>query len=482
MIIKSNQTAHTKTIDAERYFNQAKTTVDHLGARVAEQLASVPGAERVRRSVLKETLAYYEQFAAQVSDNSAFAIELASTHNRIGDLKRQMDSPDEAMSHFEMADQMYNDLLSDETSDEQSIRNLAVKNLNDLALTLRDVGRISEAKARFADALGFIKQGVSDTSDARVQSALTKSNYGMLLAESGQRADALPLLHEAERVLSGQSGELARRSLSATLASLSSFATQPAEAIELIDKAIHVQLMIARDSPNRIRASSELASLYNSLGSAQLRNSEYENAVLSFQKAIQLQRNLHSIAPEIPIYQQALARSLSNLAIGKQKSGMHDKAIAVAAEAAKHQRASLSGSADSLSQLGVILHNQAISLMKTSQYSVATDRLTEAIDFQQRALDKSQDLHLARDYLLNHYSNLLRCQVALHEWTQVNSTSRNYRAAANGDARRLRKVADDLIEITKLVPSGVHERRARSELAFTRLLVDQSTPDTRVMP
>ncbi len=49
------QDAQFSEIRADRYVRQGHSIVEHLGSRVAEQLASVPGAEHVRQSLLRET-------------------------------------------------------------------------------------------------------------------------------------------------------------------------------------------------------------------------------------------------------------------------------------------------------------------------------------------------------------------------------------------------------------------------------------------
>ena len=45
-------------------FREARDAVDRFGARLAERLADIPGAEQVRRELLQDTLQYYQDFVA----------------------------------------------------------------------------------------------------------------------------------------------------------------------------------------------------------------------------------------------------------------------------------------------------------------------------------------------------------------------------------------------------------------------------------
>ncbi len=47
---------------AERHFREARGAVDQLGSLTAERLSGMPGAERVRRELLQDTLDYYQRF------------------------------------------------------------------------------------------------------------------------------------------------------------------------------------------------------------------------------------------------------------------------------------------------------------------------------------------------------------------------------------------------------------------------------------
>ncbi len=88
---------------AERHFRGARHTVDRFGARVAQQLADVPGAEQVRRELLDDTLAYYEQFVDEARDDPALRADLALTYSKIGAVRGEMGASDDALRAYRHA-------------------------------------------------------------------------------------------------------------------------------------------------------------------------------------------------------------------------------------------------------------------------------------------------------------------------------------------------------------------------------------------
>ena len=72
---------------ARANYQQARDTVDRLGARVAEKLADMPGAATLRRSVLEDTLRYYESFIEQSNGDPSLQLDIAVTHTKIDGFK-----------------------------------------------------------------------------------------------------------------------------------------------------------------------------------------------------------------------------------------------------------------------------------------------------------------------------------------------------------------------------------------------------------
>ncbi len=92
--------------------------------------------------------------------------------------------------------------------------------------------------------------------------------------------------------------------------------------------------------------------------------------------------------------------------------------------------------------------------------------LRSAIDHQNRALADAPNDQDAKTHLMEHYAQLLRCQVRQQQWRSAKVTAEAYRQVADGDAQRLLAVASDLAEATKLTPQGRQRERSVSAVAL----------------
>ena len=104
-----------------------------LGTRVATQLASVPGAEHIRQSLLRDNLAYYQQFVAQATGDHELQAELAMTHSRIGALVKELESAERSFPHYEKSAEIYRQ-LADQSPESSAIVQAAAQNINQLGL------------------------------------------------------------------------------------------------------------------------------------------------------------------------------------------------------------------------------------------------------------------------------------------------------------------------------------------------------------
>jgi hypothetical protein len=63
----------------EQNLENARTSVEEL-AKVADELAAVPGGEQLRRKVLNRTLRYYQDFAEQASGDEVLHGQIADAY------------------------------------------------------------------------------------------------------------------------------------------------------------------------------------------------------------------------------------------------------------------------------------------------------------------------------------------------------------------------------------------------------------------
>ncbi len=465
--VKETQFAERR---ADQHFREGHRVVQELGTQVAEQLASIPGTEHVRQSLLRQTLAYYERFAVMAKEDPKLEAELAVTYSQIGSLVKELGSSADAIPHYRESARRFEEIRMVASGEWESfeIASKAAGNLNLLALALAEVGQRDESIEQYTRALS-IQRSITESDPLNLQFAtelaVTTNNFGLLMREVNREKEAVQFLRDAVDRLSSLSklnpeNELAARGLSVTLANLASItlASDPGAAIELLEESLRLRLASIGQSSNRLRASAEVAVIYNSLGSAYLHAEQYPEGERAFANAIRLVRQLHAIAPDVLQYESDLVMSLNNLSIALQKQGKYVEAVASATEAVEQ----LKEIDDPLSMMETAIryaatqHNLATSLMALQQFDLAEIALHSAIDRLGPFSESSPNVKLA---VMSHYSDLLRCQVKAGRWRGIEATAVAYRNSAGDDETSLAKVKSDLSEVKKLRPNGLTLRK-----------------------
>lgn len=84
--------------EAEMSFGRTRAAVDQSFTRISESdLLDVPGLEPLRKQLLSDARAYYEEFLSRKSDDPTILAELAAGHFRLGQINHALDDNDEAV-------------------------------------------------------------------------------------------------------------------------------------------------------------------------------------------------------------------------------------------------------------------------------------------------------------------------------------------------------------------------------------------------
>jgi serine/threonine protein kinase len=475
-IARKSQQALTGEIQAQRYFNQARATVDHLGADVATQLAAIPGAEHVRQDLLRDTLAYYEEFVLQASDDPKSLSGLAHTHHRIGVLTSELHSPNRALPSFQKAAETYKQILTRSSHPDSVLRQQAAENLSIWGLTLMQSGKLDHARTVLANAASIQHSLITDDPDntqLATQLALIHNHSGLLALQQGRSQEAQRCFDRSinhlrdQRSRSESAGiafpQRAHRALAATLQNSSKAVlhSDPHQSIALLREAISLQLDLANRSSHRMRVTEDLAVMYNNLASAHSELDEADMAVEALDRAIALQRQIRLIAPDVSQFSRDLAVSLNNLAMIRQKQSRHNEAAKLIDEAITLQTPA--GDVRDLSiqeerRLGAMLHNQSISMIASGNLPGAVASLQAAIRCQKRVLDDRPNHPEAIGVLGQHFVQLLKCQARLKRWKDMDATARDYLNAAEGFPQQLDELRNNLAEAGKMMPPDFRRR------------------------
>ncbi|MFK8111116.1 MAG: protein kinase [Rubripirellula sp.] len=462
IISEKNRDIEASAALTEVFFLRAQDAVDDLGSRYSTQLASVPGAEHIRQAMMQDTLRYYQEFAAQAQGNSKLLAQLALTHSRMGGLVQELDSPQAAIKHYQEAAKGYQALL-DDSPQSHVLRQAVSKNFDQLGLALLASGKVDEAKQSFERAIEIQSQLLQQSNsqqrtNLRADLACTQSNLGLLHRRVGNESQSQESLNTAiehfEKVIEVDPNHvLATRGIAAALGTLSSLQTKsnPQSSIRLLERAIEFQLRIAQDSSARLKASNELATTYNGLGSAYLEIGELDKSSVAFSNAVRLFRQLNSIAPLVDSYRLDLAMCLNNQASLYQERNDLESAIAAAIEAVQIQQACLKSAsldAANYSRLAVMFSNLGTLQEKMERLSESRQSFQASVDNQLHAVAIEPNRNQFHSYLFKHYADLLRVQVRTQSYQAAAKTSDQYRDAAKREPSQLVQVAIDLASVS----------------------------------
>lgn len=463
VIYREKDRAERNFLRADRNFQDARSAVDRFGAQLAERLADVPGAQQVRRDLLRQTLSYYQRFVEQARDVPGVRADLAMTFNKIGTLADELGSTQEAISAHENAARLYRELSAENAHSNDYRQRLGVCQ-NNLGMVLGHAGRVEDARKSYQAAIEIqewlVKQ---DSSNLQFLGdlALSYGNLGLLQSESGDTKAAEESLREAIRwqqkiVDLEPTQPEPMRTLAASLNNLSALLTGEltAKGIEIAEQALAYQIQASTIRPTELKYQSDIALTHNNIGAAQVRLGKLMDAERSYGEAIAIQERLLLAAPSQQSYQRDLAVSFNNL--GRMQSQIHRSS-----EAEKSFRTALSiqlplvlqhpDDVGLQSSVGGVYNNLGIVLEELQRQDDAAESYKQAIKYQRLAYSQAADVARYRQFLSKHYFNYGRVLRRRGDLDQAVEAALERRELWRNDPQRLLTVAEELAESAQLL-------------------------------
>ena len=344
-VLLVNEQSKTKAQYAKTLLEQKKTRaslekareiVDTLGVGIDEQLASIPGSEKVRYELLRQTQTYYDALLENSKDVSDEKGTLASESikwdrsvvlNNAGKIAKQLGETDKALQAFREARELLESLpLSFEYQQELA------RCLNDEGLLLAGIGQIEIGKDRLDQALEIhtrlaksLQSGETDLAVSEIASiqsdfACTQGNRAYLLNQlrdlqaSRQAYEAAISWHRKSLGAGGNNFE-GRRQLALSIHNLASSIHQDdqKQARKYCQEAIQIQKQLSHERPANTLLRRDLALSYRSLAGYGARERQWDQAMSHYKSAIEIQKRLVDVAPAVVEYQSDLAVSYNNL-------------------------------------------------------------------------------------------------------------------------------------------------------------------------
>jgi tetratricopeptide (TPR) repeat protein/tRNA A-37 threonylcarbamoyl transferase component Bud32 len=414
---------------AEANFQRTLQAMDRLLTWVGDgHLAHVPRMEPVRRQVLEDALAFYQQFLHDQDPAPAVRREVGRAYGRVGRIYSMLRRHAEAAAAYRHGAALLEELAADFPTVPEYRAELAHIQM-ELGTLLKEAGRLPEAEQAFERALDLqtkLVEGGTGTAENQSTRAEILRDLGALRRESGQ----FPKADEAYRQAIAMFEELVRdfpnepkcrgylASTHNNRANLLQTLGQGDLANQEYELAVNIQEALVRkfDAVPEFRGG--LARSYNNLGALWCKTNP-RRAEQAYQQAVTIQRRLAADFPSVPEYESDLARSLNNQANLLKNANRPDQAKAAYAEALaiyQKQAAEFPTLPECQSGLGAVLNDWAGLLRKTGERKdllEAKDLLVKAIRHQRAALQGKPQHPQYVQFLCKHYGVLADTLVQL---------------------------------------------------------------------
>lgn len=402
---------------AETHFREAREVVDQFGARLAEQLAGVPGAEQLRYELLNDTLDYYRGFIEHAGDDPALRSDLALTHFKAATITEQIGDKKKAIAAYEDARRMFARLAADRPEVPAYRGDLALC-YNNLGLLSSGSGDTAEAESAYRKAIAIQEKLIAEFPDRarfHAELALSHSNLGLLAHETDRIAAADDAYRKAiaiqEKLTQTHPQQSKYRSDLAISYNNLGFLHGKADASKaqhFCRRAISILEELAQFHPDTLKYQSDLALAYNNLGTLQNHNGQSVEAAASYSQAVVIQRQLVRKAPSVISSRRDLAISYNNL--GRlhgetDETAQAEESLANARAIFEDLVADYPNELTYRSSLGGVLNNQAMALERLDRSGEAESAYRAAIEHQRFALERAETVARFREFLSKHYWN-----------------------------------------------------------------------------
>lgn len=390
---------------AERNFALAQDAVRQYYIRVSEEtLLNQPGMQPLRDALLKQALDYYEEFLKERGDDPQLQQEVAEAEFFVGRMTETIDSPAEAIDHFERAAEIQRKLAALSSGDQRDELEIALaQSLNALGRTNQNLQQADAAVKYFTEAT-TLREAIADRrpNDAEAARSLASSlmNLGLLDLGAGKDQQAIRLMERAQTIrMAHRNGDDTTAPLLRDIGMGYFNLTQARikqgnldEAKANLGEAIATFSSLAKQTPSDFENSRRLALCQRMLGDVEAAAGRAEEAVAAFESGRATLQELVDRNPSVPEYAADLAGIEMNLGMQLNADGETSQSLAALESAAQRlQKLHDSGEASPRQQgdLGVALR--------------ATGELLAAIYKTDEARAKLRESQQVLQELVRHY-------------------------------------------------------------------------------
>jgi serine/threonine protein kinase/Flp pilus assembly protein TadD len=431
--------------------------------QVAQELAKIPSAAKVRKQLLQETLSYYEKFVQRAAanpslDNDPLLLQdLAITYGKIGSLNSEVGNEEAALPALARCHAILAQLV-DQNPDNKELRGWLANSLTNYGLALHNAGQADTAELNYLQAIQLLEdQQTPSTVQNQLDLAMTRNNLGLLYASLNrvQAAEQEYKLSSAlltEQSTAGETPELTsliaehRATVHNNWSNLL-LKSNPVQAAEHARSSLNHLSSILTQQPTDPNLAASTALSLNSLAAAYDQSSQHDEAVAAYEQAVEIQQQLVDRWPQQASFVSDLAVTHNNLGQSLMAKGLFsgaEREFERAIEIQKNLVLSFPHDANINSGLGGFLNNLAFALQKTGDVETAVQCYQQAVHHQQQALQLAPLNPVYREHLNKHYFNYGKLLLQLKRFEQALLLARNRSQLWPDNGERLLTIAEEV--------------------------------------
>lgn len=346
----ANRRVEKQRARAEQNFAMAREAVNDYFISVSEDtLLNQSGMQPLRDELLKQALAYYEEFLKSGQVDNSMRDEIAQANYYVGQIKQRIDSPVAAIPFYDEAITLYEELLAQKAKHLPAAPKGAIdqerlyeygRTLNAKATSLLKLSQTDEARDFFNEARQVREQLVElapkNTEYVRTL-ANSIMNLGTMKLGEGDQEAGLALLNEAQlmrekRLESGAPDAKLLRDAgkgSYNLGRIHEEMDEIETAFQHFLQAVKRFETLVELSPNDMDSQYNLAICYLTLGDQQdpAQPDQVTQGQAYYEKAAELLTKLSIRNPQVPRYKADLANTQTNEAWLLMDAGNNESAL-----------------------------------------------------------------------------------------------------------------------------------------------------------
>jgi serine/threonine-protein kinase len=305
-------------------FREAYRAVNDLG-ELTDDLARLPGSQKLRKKWLERSLAYYQRFLEQRGADSSLAVELADAHHRIAWITSLIGPKADALEAHQKARAIYQKLYDREPENRLYKSRLATA-WHNVGQLEHAIGHTRESQDAYETARRLYDElHTADPKDAmnKAYFANTWNSLGVLAREDRRAQNALAAFEKVrtlreELVKEHPKEPVYQTNLAAILNNLAVWHETEGDkkkGLQLHQEACDIQEKLVREYGDNQNFKADLAFTLQHVGMAQAGLGQTKDAFDSYKRSLALREELARDNPSVIGHQMGLAGSHTSFGV-----------------------------------------------------------------------------------------------------------------------------------------------------------------------